>query len=184
MSDAEVIRPENRNWFIALGILFIFLGIIAIGFPVLMTITAKIFLGWLFLIGGIFEIVHAFSTKDWKGFFWNLLIGILCLVVGVWLAFFPLAGIIGLTVLLALMFIGEGVMKAIMGFGLAADEGRFWVLISGIAALVVGILLLAGLPGTALWAIGLLVGINFLFSGASFLALASAAGKASGDATT
>jgi uncharacterized membrane protein HdeD (DUF308 family) len=96
---------ENRTWFIILGVLLIVLGVAAIAFPLLTTIAAKIFLGWLFLIGGVVQIIHAFSTRQWSEFFLDLLIGVLYLIAGSWLAFFPLAGILTLTVLLAALFI-------------------------------------------------------------------------------
>jgi uncharacterized membrane protein HdeD (DUF308 family) len=166
---------EKGGWFIALGIALIILGIISIAFPLFMTITAKMFLGWMILIGGIASVVHAFYARDWSGFFWNLLIGILYVIVGGWLAFFPLAGLIGLTVLIAFMFIGEGLVKAFIGFGMEKEDGRLWVIISGIAAIVVGIMLFSGMPSTAMWAIGTLVGINFLFSGWAFIMIATAA---------
>lgn len=157
---------DKRGWFIGLGIALIALGLISVVFPVFMTITAKMFLGWLFLIGGVVQVVQAFSTRTWSGFFWNLLIGLLYVVVGGWLALFPLTGLLGLTVLIAFMFIGEGIMKAFLGFGLG--EGKIWMIISGVVSAILGIMLFSGLPGNALWAIGLLVGINFLFSGIAF----------------
>ena len=180
MTDIQTAITEKRGWFIALGILLIVLGVVAIAFPVLMTITAKIFLGWMFLIGGVLQIIHAFSTRDWKGFLWNVLIGVLYVVVGAWLAFFPLTGVLTLTILIAILFVVEGVMKTMMGFNLGSDEGRLWVIVSGIAAIILGILLFVDLPGSALWAIGLLVGINFLFSGIAFLTIATGAHKEHG----
>jgi uncharacterized membrane protein HdeD (DUF308 family) len=88
---------ENRTWFIILGVLLIILGIAAISFPLLTTIAAKIFLGWLFLIGGIVQIVHAFSTRQWSEFFLDLLIGALYLIVGGWLAFWiGVANVVGI----------------------------------------------------------------------------------------
>ena len=168
---------ENRFWFITLGILLVLLGIAAIGFPFVTTIAAKIVVGWLFLIGGIAEIIHAFSSKNWKGFLANLLIGLLYVVVGGWLAFFPLAGIIGLTLLLAISFVIEGVLKFGMGVQIRPTDGWGWIVFSGIVAIVVGVLLITGLPSTAVWAIGLLVGVNLLMSGVSFLMVAIAAGK-------
>lgn len=180
MSDLQDAIAEKRGWFIALGIALSLLGLVSIAFPLVMTITAKVFLGWLFLIGGIVQAIHAFSTQSWGGFLWNLLIGLLYVFVGGWLAFFPLAGLLGLTVLIALMFIGEGVMKAILAFGL--DAGRFWVIVSGAISIILGIMLLSDLPGSALWAIGLLVGINFLFSGVAFTMIALGAEKSSASA--
>jgi uncharacterized membrane protein HdeD (DUF308 family) len=162
---------ENRGWFIALGVLLIVVGLVGIALPLLTTIAAKIFVGWLFLIGGIGQIVHAFSVKSWGGFFWNLLVGALYVLAGGWLAFFPLTGIITLTVFLALTLIIEGGMKFALGFGVRPQAGWVWVMVSGAIAVVLGLLLLAGLPGTAAWAIGLMVGINLLMSGISFLKL-------------
>ena len=107
---------ENRTWFIILGVLLIMLGIATISFPLLTTIAAKIFLGWLFLIGGIVQIVHAFSTRRWSEFLLEVLVGVLYLIAGGWLAFFPLTGIVTLTVLLAAIFIAQGVLEAGMVF--------------------------------------------------------------------
>lgn len=174
MDELKQTIAEKSGWFIALGIAMMILGLISIAFPLFMTITAKIFLGWMILIGGIASVVHAFYARDWGGFFWSLLIGILYVLIGAWLAFLPLSGLIGLTVLIAIMFIGEGLVKSFLGFGLEKDEGRLWVIISGIAAIILGILLLTGMPSTALWAIGTLVGINFLFSGWAFIMIAMA----------
>lgn len=168
---------ENRTWFMVLGILLIVLGIVAIAFPFLTTIAAKIFLGWLFLIGGIVQVVHAFSTQNWSAFFLNLLVGALYVLVGGWLAFFPLAGILALTVLLAAMFILEGVLECGMALRTRPHEGWVWMLIAGIIAILVGVLIAAELPSSAVWAIGLLVGINMISTGWAFVFLSLAAGK-------
>lgn len=171
--SAEV--AENRSWFIALGVLLIILGVIAIGAPYVTTIAVKIVLGWLFLIGGIVQIAHAFYTQSWKGFFGNLLIGLLYAAAGVWLAFFPLTGIITLTVLLAMMFIAEGILKFLIGLQVRPLDGWFWILLSGVVAIAIGIMLFMGLPSTATWAIGLLVGIDLLSSGIALVLTASLA---------
>lgn len=168
---------ENRTWFIVLGIVLILLGIVAIVFPFMSTIAVKIMVGWLFLIGGIVQIVHAFSTQKWSSFFLNLLVGILYLVAGGWLAFFPLTGIITLTIFLAAFFIVQGILECGMAFRMRPQSGWGWMLFSGIIALLLGILIFAGLPGTALWALGLLVGINLLSSGIAYLFLGMFAGR-------
>lgn len=178
IAEFQNVISQKRGWFIALGALLLLLGIISIASPLMATIVVKVFAGWLIIVAGIFEVIHAFSTRNWGGFFWNLLVGLLYVFVGGWLAFFPLTGIIALTVLLAVMFVGEGIMKLIMATGMEREDGRLWVVLSGIAALVVGLMLFFGLPSTATWAIGLLIGINFLFSGWAFLALSLFARKA------
>lgn len=163
---------ENRGWFIALGILLILLGIAAIAAPQFATLTAKIFIGWLFLIAGVGEIVHAFVARDWSGFFGNLLIGLLYALVGGWLAFFPLTGIIALTVLLAATFVVEGVFKFIIGLQVRPVDGWGWMIFSGLIAIAAGLLIFLGLPSTATWALGLIVGLNILMSGIAFLMVA------------
>jgi uncharacterized membrane protein HdeD (DUF308 family) len=168
---------EHRVWFTILGILLIVLGIVAIAFPFLTTIAAKIFLGWLFLIGGVVQVIHAFSTQRWSEFLLDLLIGVLYVLVGGWLAFFPLTGIVTLTILLAVMFIIQGVLEFGMAFRMRPQQGWVWMLIAGIVAVLVGLLIIAELPSSAVWAIGLLVGINLIVSGCAYLLLPLVAGK-------
>jgi len=168
---------ENRTWFFILGILLIVLGAVAIAFPFLTTIATKIFVGWLFLIGGIVQIVHAFSTKGWSEFFLNLLMGVLFLIAGAWLAFFPLTGIVTLTIFLAAMFAIQGIIEIAMALRMRPDDGWGWMLFAGIVALAVGIMIVMDLPSSAAWAIGLLVGINLLMTGVAYLFLPMAASR-------
>ncbi len=182
LAEARRHIAEKWGWFLALGIVLIVVGIAAICFPLVSTIAAKIFLGWLFLIGGVVMIIHAFSAQAWGGFLWSLLIGILYLLAGGWLAFFPLAGLLTLAILLAILFVAEGIMEIIMAFRVHPSDGRIWLLLSGIAALAVGVLIFLGLPSSAAWALGLLVGINLLFSGWSYVFLALAGRKSKEEA--
>lgn len=165
---------EKWGWFLALGIVFVLAGVAAIAFPLLSTIAAKIALGWIFLVSGLLAIVHSFSSPRWQGFLLGLLIGILYLVAGGWLAFFPLTGIITLTILLAALFIAEGVLEAIMAFRVRPHEGWGWLLLSGLVAVAAGVMIGLNLPSSAVWAIGLLAGINLLSTGVSFIAMALA----------
>jgi uncharacterized membrane protein HdeD (DUF308 family) len=165
---------KNWGWFLALGIVFVLAGLAAIAFPLLSTIAAKVALGWIFLAGGVLMILHAFSASGWRGFLLGLLIGILYVVAGGWLAFFPFTGIITLTILLAALFLAEGVLEVIMAFRVRPHEGWLWLLLSGLVAAAVGVMIAMGLPSSATWAIGLLTGINLLMTGASFIALALA----------
>ena len=177
-SAAQAAITEHKGWFYFLGILFIVLGIAALAFPFVTTIAAKIVLGWLFLVGGLLQIFHAFSTRAWSEFFLDLLIGLLYLVAGGWLAFFPLTGIITLTLFLAFMFILEGFLEIGIGLRIRPHAGWEWMLLSGIVAIAVGVLLIANLPSSATWAIGLLVGINLIISGVAYLLLPVAVARA------
>jgi len=178
VADARRYLAENSGWFLTLGIVLLLVGGAAIVFPLFFTVAAKIFLGWLFLIGGVVLVLHAFSTRAWAGFFWSLLIGLLYVVAGGWLAFFPFTGIITLTILLAALFLAEGVLEVILAFRVRPHEGWGWLLLSGLVAIAVGALIAAGLPGSAVWAIGLLVGVNLISTGASFVVLALAGRRA------
>jgi uncharacterized membrane protein HdeD (DUF308 family) len=169
---------EKWGWFLALGIVLIVVGFAAIVFPLVSTIAAKIMLGWLFLIGGVFMVIHAFQAPAWQGFLWSLLIGILYLVAGGYLAFFPLTGLLTLAFLLIILFAVEGIFEIIMAFQVRPHEGWGFLLLSGIAALAVAFLIAMDLPGSATWALGLLVGINLLFSGWSYVFLALAGRRA------
>ena len=177
LETIEAAVAENRTWFMILGVVLIVLGIAAIAVPFATTIAAKMVFGWVFLIGGIAQITHAFSTQRWSAFLWDVLIGALYLIAGIWLAFFPLTGIITLTVFLAVMFMIEGIFELAMALGLREHEGWVWLLISGLVALAVGVLILAQLPSSATWAIGLLVGINMISSGWAYFFLAVSAGN-------
>ena len=178
IAETKQLVTDKWGWFLALGIVLILAGLAAIAFPFLSGIAAKVVLGWLFLIGGVMMIVHAFQAPGWGGFLWEVLIGLLYVAVGGYLAFFPIAGLLTLTIVIAALFIAEGIFESIMAFRVRPHEGWVWLLLSGIAALAVGIIIAMGLPESAVWALGLLVGINLLFSGWSYVFLALAGRRA------
>lgn len=163
---------DHWGWFLGLGLLLALAGAAAIAFPFFSTIAAKVALGWLLLFTGIVNVVHAFATWGWRAFGHNLLVGLLFVAAGAYLAFFPLTGIITLTILLAALFIVEGYLELMMALRLQPDAGWFWVLLSGILAIGTGILIGLGLPDLSTWVLGLLTGINLLASGLSFIFLA------------
>jgi uncharacterized membrane protein HdeD (DUF308 family) len=166
------------GWFLALGLVLLLAGCAAIAFPLLSTVAVKIALGWVFLVGGIVMIVHAFSASRWRGLVWEALLGVLYVVAGAYLAFFPLTGIITLTILLAALFIVEGGLEISMALRVRPHEGWGWLLLSGLVAVAVGLLIAFGLPSSAAWAIGLLAGINLISTGWGFLFLALAGRRA------
>ena len=174
LAEAKRQIADNWGWFLALGLLLIVAGVAAIAFPLLSTIATKIALGWIFLVAGVVLVVHAFSIKGWRGFILGLLVGALYVVAGGWLAFFPFTGIITLTLLLAALFLAEGVLEVMMAMRVRPHQGWGWLLLSGLVAIAVGVMIAAGLPSSAVWAIGLLTGINLLSSGVSFVVLALA----------
>ena len=178
IAEAKRQIAEHWGWFLTLGILLVIAGVAAILFPLLSTIATKIVLGWIFLVSGALLVIHAFSIKQWRGFLLGLLLGALYIVAGGWLAFFPFTGIITLTLLLAALFLAEGVLEVMMAVRVRPHEGWGWLLVSGLVAIAVGVMIAAELPSSAVWAIGLLTGINLLSSGVSFVVLALAGRRA------
>ena len=133
---SEAVR-EKRGWFIALGIILILVGTAAMILPHIATLSTTIFIGWFLIIGGIVQAIHAFWVKDWGGFFWQLILGLLEAVAGLALLVFPIAGIIGITIYLAAMFTIEGIIRAVLAFQLKPEAGWIWVLIgSGLLGVV------------------------------------------------
>ncbi len=171
---------EKRGWFIALGIVMILVGSAAIIFPHIATLSTKIFLGWFLVIGGITQAIHAFWVKDWGGFFWGLLVGLLEAFAGLFLLVYPVAGIIALTIYVAAVFVVEGIIRALLALKLKPEAGWIWMLIGGVVSIVLGAMLWAKLPSSAIWAIGLLVGLNMAMAGWTLLMIALAAGGAAG----
>ncbi|TKT73181.1 HdeD family acid-resistance protein [Afipia massiliensis] len=172
----------KANWkaFLIEGIVLVILGMAAIAIPLLASIAVTIFLGWLFLISGAVGLYLTFTTRDMPGFWWSLLSAVLALAAGIILIVQPVAGTLTLTLVVSAYFIAEGITTIMYALAHRSElSGRWgWLLVSGIVDLVVAALIIAGLPGSAAWAIGLLVGINLVFGGTSLIGMALAARKA------
>jgi len=167
------------GWLLFLGILLIVVGIAAIVLPFAATLAVEILLGWVLVIGGILQIIHSFWARRVGGFFLGLVAGILYLIVGFLLLLYPLQGILTLTLLLVILFLIEGICRIISSFQVRPTRNWGWVLVSGIAALIIAFLIWIGWPVSATWAIGLLVGINLIFGGWGMIMLSSAGCKCS-----
>lgn len=164
---------KNRALLIFEGVIFSILGVLAAALPGLSTLSVELFIGWLLIFGGVFQIYRTFKAGSHsRGFVGSLLTGLLYVVFGVLLILFPVAGMYSLTVLLTLFFLAEGVAKMILGFQLRPSPRWWWFVLNGILALIMAFIIWAGWPGTAFWVLGLLVGINMLFFGISLILLA------------
>jgi uncharacterized membrane protein HdeD (DUF308 family) len=153
------------RWVLATGIFTIILGIAAVLLPFTATLTIEAILAAVFIIAAITHIFHAFQSGQKKGLALKLLAGALYGLVGVILLAFPLQGALTLTLLLAVLFMVAGSFKIALALYLKPLASWGWLMFSGIVSALLAILIWIGLPGTARWAIGLLVGIELLFSG-------------------
>jgi len=173
----HIVAPSLRkHWvlFLVEGLVLLVLGAAAIIIPPLATLAVELLLGWLFLISGIFGLVTTFWMRRSPGFWWSLLSAVLAIAVGVVLIGWPARGAVSLTLVVIVFFLIEGVASIMFALEhKRALSGRWaWMLVSGIVDLFLAGMILVGLPGTAAWAIGLLVGINMVFGGTSLIAMA------------
>jgi uncharacterized membrane protein HdeD (DUF308 family) len=157
--------------FMVQGVALIVLGLLAIAAPVAATIVANLFIGWLLFIGGVVGLVALFSTHEVPAFLWGLLTAALSVTVGIVLIWNPLEAALTITLVLTAFFIAEGVFQIVASLAyrhmLGGSVG--WMLLSGVADLLLAAVIIAGWPLSAAWALGLLVGINLLTSGWAIL---------------
>jgi uncharacterized membrane protein HdeD (DUF308 family) len=170
----QFLTSLRDHWvlFLVEGVVLVVLGLAAIMLPVIATLALAIFLGWLFLISGIVGLITTFMMRNAPGFWWSLLSAVLALGAGLILLASPVSGAVSLTLVLIVFFVIEGVASIMLALE-HRTAGRWgWLMASGIVDLILAALILAGLPGTAAWALGLLVGTNMLFGGASMIGMA------------
>jgi len=179
--DAEALRKKfmetiRRHWllFFIEGLVLVVLGFLAITVAPVASLAITIFIGWMFLIGGGVGLVTTLFGRHLPGFLWSLVSAALALVAGAILITRPVSGVVSLTFVLSVFFAVDGVVSIMYGIEhrrhLSNSWG--WLLASGVVDLVLAGMIVAGLPATAAWAIGLIVGINFVIGGSSLLAVA------------
>ncbi len=176
LPDLEAIR-HHAGWYIVLGVLLVILGIFALTVPFLFTAAAVLLLGFVLMVGGVSEVIHAFYVRRWGRFLLDLLIGVLYFIVGLMLVIKPLVGAIGLTLLIAVFLIVEGISRIMAAFALHY-HGWGWSVVSGIISVLLGALIWAKWPFDTFWVIGVFVGIDLLFAGWSYIIVALAARSA------
>ncbi len=170
----EAIR---RHWilFLIQGLIMIVLGLLAIGEPMVATLAVVLFAGWLFLISGVVGLAGMFTARRVPGFWWTLVSSLLGIVIGIYLIWRPLAGILSLTLVVAAYFGAQGIVQIITAF----EHRRVlpswvWVLLGGLVNILLAAIIISGWPGTAAWTLGLLFGINLLMWGLSLVMTALA----------
>lgn len=182
LTGSEELR-RYWGWYLALGIVLIVLGTIAIGSTFVMTIASVFFFGWLLIIGGIMEVIHAFWHKRWAGFFLDLLTGILYVVAGWMMVTNPAESALLLTLIIAMFLVFEGVFRIVAA--LAARYPHWgWVMFNGIISLILGIMIWRQWPYSGLWVIGLFVGIEMLLNGWSLVMLSLTGRRLPAEAAT
>ncbi len=162
------------KFFLGEGVILVILGLAAIILPQIASITMAILVGWLLLLSGVAGLVSTFAARRAPGFSWSLLSAIAGLVAGVVLLLWPLSGVVTLTLVLSVFLCVEGVVSILYALEHRRELSGRWamLLFSGVVDLVLAALILGGLPGSAAWAIGILLGINLLMGGGALIAMA------------
>lgn len=176
MSLADTVHHLWRTFLIE-GIVLVLLGVLALLAPEIASIAATVFFGWILLLSGIIGLVATLRARHAPGFYWSLISALLGVVAGAVLIGWPVQGVMSLTAVLIAFLVIEGIVSVLYALehrrGLSGRWG--WMLASGLIDLVLAAILFTGLPGSALWAIGLIVGINLVFGGWALIGMALAA---------
>jgi uncharacterized membrane protein HdeD (DUF308 family) len=159
------------GWFLAFGIGVLILGIVAVGRAVTATVVSMLFFGWLLVLASGIEIAQAVMVGHWAGFFHHLLAAILFGIAGLLLVTRPVISAEVLTLFMAMFFLVGGLFQ-IIGSIAVALPGWGWQVADGLITLVLGLLVLSQWPASGLWVIGLFIGIDLIFYGAAWIALA------------
>ena len=178
--------PESRfgelrrswGWMLALGVLFLILGVIGLYMTTALTLASVLFFGALLLAGGVFQLIDAFKCRGWKSILWYVFIAILYLIAGIAVILNPVGASVVLTAVLASMLIAIGGLRIMMAFQLRGTKSWAWLLVGGIAAMALGLVILAQWPVSGLWVIGLFVALEMILHGASLVFIGLAAREA------
>jgi len=174
---------KNWGWLLAFGILAILLGTLGLGMTFGLTLASIELFGILLIVGGAFQLFNAFKCKGWKSTVWHLLIALLYIAAGVIMVIDPVLASVTLTLVIAWILIAVGIMRSIMAFQMRKASGWYWPLISGIVSIALGVMIIVQWPISGLWVIGLIVAIELILHGWSYVFVALAARKAGKDET-
>jgi uncharacterized membrane protein HdeD (DUF308 family) len=184
MTDiAADFSPEMRSlspkwgWFVALGVVMIAAGVFALGDTVLVTLISVIFIGAALVVGGAFQIIHAFANKGWGAFVLGLLCGALYIVGGLLIMNEPVQGSIVITIFLLAALSVSGVLRIVMAIRHREISGWWILLLTGILSIALAVLLYLSLPWASLWLLGTVIAVELIFHGVGWVSLGFALRK-------
>jgi uncharacterized membrane protein HdeD (DUF308 family) len=163
-SPLDLVRHAS-TWSIVWGILLIVFGVLAIGSPFLAAVAVSAVIAWLIILAGVVHLVLAFHVHRAGNMIWKLLVGLAYLFFGIYLLMHPVLGVASLTLVLAWLFLIEGILDIILFFQMRSMRGSGWMLGDGIITLLLGLLIYRQWPSSSIWAIGTLVGVSMIISG-------------------
>ena len=176
-SPSEIVRQAS-TWSIVWGVSLIVLGMLAVGSPFLAAVAVTAAIAWLIVLAGVVHTIIAFHAHRAGSLIWKLLVGLAYIFFGGYLIARPALGVASLTLVLASLFLVEGIFDIAMFFRVRSMQGSSWVLIDGIVTLALGLMIYTQWPSSSGWAIGTLVGVSMIISGVSRVMLSLAVRRA------
>jgi len=159
------------GWIVALGVVYLITGIIALGSVFAATVASVYVVGIMMLIAGVAEVVNSFQLRTWGRFIFWLILGILYIVAGFIAWDNPLLTAVWLTLFLGAALVASGIMRIFLAFNMQHGSPWMWVAVSGVVTLVLGLIILAHWPFSAVYTLGIFLGVDLVFAGASWIGL-------------
>ena len=172
-ASAELMPLRAKwGWILALGIIYVIVGFIALGSVVMATAASVLVVGIMMIIAGVAEVINAFQIKEWGRFLLWLLLGALYIIAGFVAFENPLLAAAVLTLMLGVALIVSGIMRMILAFSMKEGMPWIWVLLSGVITLLLGLMILSRWPVSSLYVLGIFLGIDLVIAGASWIGIA------------
>jgi uncharacterized membrane protein HdeD (DUF308 family) len=169
-SDTAPLRAK-WGWIVALGVVYLVAGFIALGSVAMATVASVFVVGVMMIVAGVAEVISAFQIKSWGRFLLWVLLGLLYVVAGFVTFQNPLLAAVLLTLILGASLVASGIMRIILAFSMKRETPWIWVALSGVITLLLGVLILARWPVSSLYILGLFLGIDLIFAGASWIGI-------------
>jgi uncharacterized membrane protein HdeD (DUF308 family) len=159
------------GWIVALGVVYLVAGFIALGSVVAATAASVLVVGAMMIVAGVFEVINAFQVKDWGRFLFWLLLGILYIVAGFVAWDNPLLTAVWLTLILGAALVASGIVRIFLAFNMKHGSPWVWVVVSGLITLLLGVIILAHWPFSAVYTLGIFLGVDLVFAGVAWIGL-------------
>jgi uncharacterized membrane protein HdeD (DUF308 family) len=169
-SDITPLRAK-WGWIVALGVVYVIAGFIALGSIVMATVASVFVVGCMMIIAGVFELINAFQIKSWGKFLIWALLGVLYIIAGFVTFENPLFAAVLLTLILGASLVASGAVRIFLAFNMKRETPWVWVALSGVITLLLGLLILARWPINSIYILGLFLGIDLIMAGAGWIGL-------------
>ncbi|MCW2308353.1 HdeD family acid-resistance protein [Rhodobium gokarnense] len=176
-SSTEITETLHDNWvwFLILGIVLIIVGVFAVAAPLASSIAVTLVLAIALIVGGAAQAIQAFRVQSSSAFIWHLLVAIAAILGGIAIYIHPLIGTLALTLVVAAVFLMQGIFQLLLGLNLRRNKGWLWIVGAGAVSILVALMIFTGFPASAVYVLGILAGVAIAFNGWSYVAIALAA---------